>query len=47
MPVTRDLLEPLLRRRDLSEVQAEELLGHLTDPQSAPTMAGALCGSVR
>ncbi len=47
MPVTRDLLEPLLRRRDLSEVQAEELLGHLTDPQSAPAMVGAVLAALR
>ena len=47
MPATRDLLESLLRRRDLSEAQAEEMLGLLTDPQSAPAMVGAVLAALR
>ncbi len=38
----RELLQQLLERRDLTQAQAEELLGQLTDPQLPPAMAGAL-----
>jgi anthranilate phosphoribosyltransferase len=47
MPPLRDTLEKLLARRDLSEAESEELLAHLTDPQIAPAMAGALLAALR
>jgi anthranilate phosphoribosyltransferase len=47
MPAMRELLESLLERRDLTEPQAQELLAHLTDPQSAPAMAGAVLAALR
>jgi anthranilate phosphoribosyltransferase len=43
----RELLETLLERRDLTEPQAQELLAHLTDPQSAPAMTGAVLAALR
>jgi anthranilate phosphoribosyltransferase len=43
----RDTLEQLLRRRDLSEAQAGELLEALTDPDLAPALAGALLAALR
>ena len=42
MPLPRDFLLQLIERRDLSQGQAEELLGQLTDPALPPAMAGAL-----
>lgn len=47
MPASRELLEMLLERRHLSEAQAEELLHHLTNPEGAPAMAGALLAALR
>lgn len=46
-PAPRDTLEQLLQRRDLSEVQAGELLEALTDPGLAPALAGALLAALR
>ena len=47
-PLTlRELLEMLLERRDLSEPQAQELLAHLTNPESAPAMSGAILAALR
>ncbi|MGP8034865.1 MAG: anthranilate phosphoribosyltransferase [Steroidobacteraceae bacterium] len=46
MPTPRELLQRLLERRDLSQLEAEELLGHLTDEQLAPAMAGALIAAL-
>ena len=43
----RELLEILLERRNLSEAQAEELLAHLTNPETAPAMAGAVLAALR
>jgi anthranilate phosphoribosyltransferase len=43
----RELLERLLERRDLSEPEAEELLTHLTNPEGAPAMAGAILAALR
>ena len=43
----RALLELLLERRDLSEAQAQELLAHLTNPDSAPAMSGAILAALR
>lgn len=47
MPATRELLEIILERRDLSEAQAEELLGHLTSSETAPAMTGAVLAALR
>jgi anthranilate phosphoribosyltransferase len=47
MPTSRELLEILLERRDLSEVQARELLAYLTSPESAPAMSGAILAALR
>jgi anthranilate phosphoribosyltransferase len=47
MPTSRELLEMLLERRDLSEPQAQELLGCLTNPQSTPAMSGAILAALR
>ena len=47
MPTSRELLEILLQRRDLSEPQAQELLGYLTNPDSAPAMSGAILAALR
>ncbi len=46
MSAPRDLLLQLLERRDLAQSQAEELLAHLTDPQLAPALAGALLAAL-
>ena len=46
MPLPRDLLAQLLERRDLSEAQAEELLGQLADPQLPQAMGGALLAAL-
>ncbi len=43
----RHMLEHLLQRRDLTEAQAAHLLGHLTQPELAPAMAGALLAALR
>jgi anthranilate phosphoribosyltransferase len=47
MSPLRDTLEQLLERRDLGEAQAEILLTHLTNPDEAPAMAGAILASLR
>src|SRR5689334_5477169 len=47
MPATREFLDLLLERRNLTEVQAEELLGCLTNPDGAPAMAGAVLAALR
>jgi anthranilate phosphoribosyltransferase len=47
MPATRELLELLLERRNLTEAQSEELLGHLTNPEGAPAVAGAVLAALR
>jgi anthranilate phosphoribosyltransferase len=47
MKSPRELLEQLLERRDLSESEAEELLAHLTNPEGAPAMAGAILAALR
>jgi anthranilate phosphoribosyltransferase len=46
MPTPRELLQLLLERRDLTQLQAEELLGHLTDEQLSPAMAGAILAAL-
>ena len=47
MPSPRELLERLLDRHDLSQVEAEELLTHLTNPEGSPAMAGAILAALR
>jgi anthranilate phosphoribosyltransferase len=47
MPLARELLERLLESCDLTQVEAEELLGHLTDPQGTPIVAGAVLAALR
>jgi len=46
MPTPRELLQQLLERRDLTQGEAEELLGHLTDEQLPPAMAGAIIAAL-
>jgi anthranilate phosphoribosyltransferase len=46
MPAPRELLQQLSERRDLTQAQAEELLGHLTGGELAPAMAGALLAAL-
>jgi anthranilate phosphoribosyltransferase len=47
MQPLREFLERLLQRRDLSEAEAEQLLGHLTNPDTAPALAGAVLAALR
>jgi anthranilate phosphoribosyltransferase len=47
MPPLREILERLLQRRDLSEGEAEALLIHLTNPDTAPALAGAVLAALR
>ncbi len=46
MSSPRDLLQLLLERRNLSEAQAQELLGHLADAQLPPAMSGAILAAL-
>jgi anthranilate phosphoribosyltransferase len=47
MQPLREFLEQLLQRRDLSETEAQALLTHLTDPDAAPALAGAVLAALR
>jgi anthranilate phosphoribosyltransferase len=47
MPPSRDTLEKLLNRRDLSELESEDLLVQLTDPSGSQAMAGAILAALR
>jgi anthranilate phosphoribosyltransferase len=47
MQPLREILESLLQRLDLSESDAETLLIHLTNPDTAPALAGALLAALR
>jgi len=47
MPAARDLLDRLLERHDLSQPEAEELLGMLADPATSPAFAGAVLAAMR
>jgi anthranilate phosphoribosyltransferase len=47
MSPPREMLEKLLERRDLSEAEAQELLGHLTNAETAPAMSGAILAALR
>src|SRR6185312_12046334 len=42
----RELLQQLLERRDLSQVQAEGLLEQLAEPATPPAMAGAILAAL-
>jgi len=47
MPLLRDLLEKLLERRDLTEPESQELLGFLTNAETAPALSGAVLAALR
>lgn len=47
MPAARDLLDRLLERRDLTQPEAEELLGILTDAGTSPAVTGAVLAAMR
>lgn len=47
MPPPRDLLDRLLERRDLTQPEAEELLGVLADPATSPAFSGAVLAAMR
>jgi anthranilate phosphoribosyltransferase len=47
MQSSRQILEQLLERQNLSEAQASALLGLLTDPEMAPPLAGAILAALR
>jgi anthranilate phosphoribosyltransferase len=47
MPAARDLLDRLLERRDLTQPEAEELLGFLADPATSPAFSGAVLAAMR
>ena len=47
MPSPRDFLEQLLEGRDLSQLEAEELLSHLMNPDGSPVVAGATLAALR
>jgi anthranilate phosphoribosyltransferase len=47
MPAARDLLDRLLERRDLTQPEAEALLGVLADPATSPAFSGAVLAAMR
>jgi anthranilate phosphoribosyltransferase len=47
MPLPRELLDKLLERRDLSEAEAQELLGHLMSADTSPIVSGAILAALR
>jgi anthranilate phosphoribosyltransferase len=47
MPSPREFLERLLERADLTQVEAEELLGQLTNPEGSSIVAGAVLAALR
>lgn len=47
MSAARDLLDRLLERRNLTQPEAEELLGVLADPATSPAFAGAVLAAMR
>ncbi len=47
MSLPRELLEKLLDRRDLTEAEAQELLGHLTNADTPQAMSGAILAALR
>jgi anthranilate phosphoribosyltransferase len=47
MSAARDLLDRLLERRNLTQPEAEELLGVLADPATSPAFSGAVLAAMR
>jgi anthranilate phosphoribosyltransferase len=47
MPRAREFLERLLERGDLTQAEAEELLGILADPATSPAFTGAVLAAMR
>jgi anthranilate phosphoribosyltransferase len=47
MSAARDLLDRLLERRNLTQPEAEELLGVLADPATSPAFTGAVLAAIR
>jgi anthranilate phosphoribosyltransferase len=47
MSAVRELLERLLERRNLTQPEAEDLLGVLADPATSPAFAGAVLAAIR
>ncbi|MFZ0499149.1 MAG: anthranilate phosphoribosyltransferase, partial [Steroidobacteraceae bacterium] len=47
MSAARDLLDRLLERRNLTQPEAEELLGVLADPATSAAFAGAVLAAIR
>jgi anthranilate phosphoribosyltransferase len=47
MSSARDLLDRLLERRNLTQPEAEELLGVLADPATSPAFTGAVLAAMR
>jgi anthranilate phosphoribosyltransferase len=47
MPPLREILERLLQRRNLSETESEDVLTHLTDPDTPAALAGAVLAAMR
>jgi anthranilate phosphoribosyltransferase len=47
MSPSRETLDKLLNRRDLNELESEELLMQLTDPTGSQAMAGAVLAALR
>jgi anthranilate phosphoribosyltransferase len=47
MAAARDLLDRLLERRNLTQPEAEELLGVLADPATSPAFTGAVLAALR
>lgn len=47
MSSVRELLERLLERRDLTQPEAERLLGSLTDPETPAAISGAVLAALR
>jgi anthranilate phosphoribosyltransferase len=47
MSAARDLLDRLLERRNLTQPEAEELLGVLADPATSPAFTGAVLAAMR
>jgi anthranilate phosphoribosyltransferase len=47
MSSVRDLLDRLLERRNLTQPEAEELLGVLADPATSPAFTGAVLAAIR
>ncbi len=47
MPAVRELLEKLLERHDLTQAEAETLLGCLTDTETPPAISGAVLAALR